>query len=257
MDLDAIRAHLPEHPRALTHIIQRFTGQTVDEVHPGADAALFEPFISAAKLVKGFAAVHRAQRAVMDGLQAQFNRQVGPRGVFCQQVGDILRDAVRTGRDGKTSRPRQGERPVIPGAQHGCGGVGPGERLEVGDIPGVRPFPAQLFNTCRILLLQRRQSGDLIAAAAPGTKGASAYAQCPVPVGAGESAVQRHARRADAVPAFQKVGIGVISLVIAAVGKRRHSGSSGTSVQWKHQSFASSWLAWLAETGSSASGVTS
>ena len=168
----------------IEHVLPAFAREPQDDVNHRADAPTVKFGDRLVEGVQGIADAHGFGGFGVNGLKSQFHpEEVLPIDLL-QQVQHVLPQAVRPGGDGDAvdSGIRKGIVIVFSKNRHRC--VGVGVVLEVGDVPGMGPFLAEEFNLLRDGRGELAGTGRGAEGTAPGTQGS-------VPVGTGESRIQR------------------------------------------------------------------
>ena len=127
----------------------------------------------------------------MDRLKPQFHADIFFPSQPGEQCNGFLRQTVRPGSDCQTHdilrfhrRPEHGFHPLNRG-------IGIGKGLEIGDVFSAGAFFLHPLLRLGKLVRHAFPRGGELSAARAGAEPASADAQSPIPVGAGEAAVQR------------------------------------------------------------------
>ena len=167
------------------------------------------------------AAVDPLPGAVKGGLEPQLHREVGTAGDLLQIVQHLRRQTVRTGGDAQSHCAGQSEKRLELLPEHLHRRVGVGVRLEIRDIPCLRPLAPAGFDP-RPELLHQGCAGQpgMLAAAPGGTIGASAPPPASIDIRAGEPRIQRDFYHPSPVPAAVLIFQRVVTLVGIAVLKR-------------------------------------
>lgn len=168
----------------IEHVLPAFARKPQNDVNHRSDVPPVEFGDRLVESVQGVTDAHGFGGFGVNGLKPQFHpEEVLPIDLL-QQVQHVFPQAVRPGGDGDAvdSGIRKGIVIVFSKNRHRR--VGVGVVLEVGDVPGIGPFLAEEFNLLRDGRGELAGTGRRKEGAAPGAQGA-------VPVGAGESRIQR------------------------------------------------------------------
>ena len=189
-------------------------------MRPDRNAARPQPCGCAPEIREALPTVEHRAGAVVDGLQSEFDGQIGLGGIGCQEGRAFLINAAGAGGNRQADRARQGKRFAIDGFQPFHRRVSIRKCLQIRNIPCIRPF-REFFDSSGILC-GKAAGRDLVAAAPRRTERASARPLCAVTVRAGESRIERHTRHTAAELLLQVIRVGVIPFVVRGVWKRVH-----------------------------------
>lgn len=189
------------------------------DAHP--DAPLLQLGDCCGKFRIAVAAVDPFPGAVKGGLEPQLHREVGAAGDLLQIVQHLRRQTVRTGGDAQSHCAGQSDKRLELLPEHLHRSIGIGMRLEIRDIPCLRPLAPAGFDP-RPKLLHQGCAGQtgMLAAAPGGTVGTSAPSPASIDIRAGEPRIQRDFHHPSPVPAAVLIFQRVITLVGITVFKR-------------------------------------
>ena len=203
----------------IKHVLPTFPRKPQDDVNHRSDAPPVEFGNRLVEGVQGVTDAHGFGGFGVNGLKAQFHpEEVLPVDLF-QQIQHVFAQAVRPGGDGDAvnSGIRKSIVIVFSKNRHRC--VGVGVVLEVGDVPGMGPFLAEEFNLLGDGRGELAGTGRRAEGAAPGAQGS-------VPVGAGESRIQREldgffAKGLFEIIAYRKISFSALHVSSKIVATQR------------------------------------
>lgn len=217
--LDAEGVDLGHVGHGIKHVLPTFPRKPQDDVNHRSDAPPVEFGNRLVEGVQGVTDAHGFGGFGVNGLKAQFHpEEVLPVDLF-QQIQHVFAQAVRPGGDGDAvnSGIRKSIVIVFSKNRHRC--VGVGVVLEVGDVPGMGPFLAEEFNLLGDGRGELAGTGRRAEGAAPGAQGS-------VPVGAGESRIQREldvffAKGLFEIIAYRKISFSALHVSSKIVATQR------------------------------------